>query len=198
MYLSRPVSFSESIRSYTHKSPCSRLLIISPFITCDALEYLLDGLDAEVNVSIITTWRVEDMLHGSSDISVYEYCEAHKYSLYLNKKIHLKAICKDFETCIFGSANITQTGLALKDTYNYELFSKPVTINKEAYIYFNQILYEADLVTERIYNWFVETLEKTPKIKPVIYEEYPKELVNEEKNYLISAPSHVKNPTDFV
>lgn len=194
MYLSHPVSFSASIRSYTHTLPCSRLLIISPFITRDALDYLLDGLDAEVKVSIITTWKVEDILYGSSDIGVYEYCKAHKYNLYLNEKIHLKVICKDFETCIFGSANITKSGLALKDTYNYELFSEPVTIDKEAYIYFNQILYEADLVTESIYNWFVETLEKTPKVKPVIYERYSKELVDGEENYFISALPMSRTP----
>ncbi|HJJ99056.1 MAG TPA: hypothetical protein O0X23_02440 [Methanocorpusculum sp.] len=112
MYLSRPVSFSSSIRSYIHKSPCSQLLIISPFITLDALGYLLYGLDAEVKVSIITNWKVESILYGSLDIRVYEYCKAHKYSLYHNERIHLKAICKDFETCIFGSANIMRSVLA--------------------------------------------------------------------------------------
>lgn len=187
MYLSYPNSFFASIRAYIHDLPCNRLLIVSPFINADTLTFLLEDLRPEIKVSIITTWEIADILTGISDIRVYEYCKEHQYSLYINNRIHLKAICKDFDTCIFGSANITKSGLALRDKYNYELFSEPVSIDKDAYIYFNQILYEADLVTESMYSWFVNTVKNIPKPKPVIYEKYPQKLVNDEKNYLISA-----------
>lgn len=185
--LSTPQLFADSIRKYTHTEPRERLLLISPYIKKDALEYLLEGLSPHLKVTIITTWDLDDIVRGGSDLSIYPYCKEHEYDLYLNPKIHLKVICSDFKTCIFGSANFTQRGLALNDQYNYEIFSESTVVNKETSLYFNRILYESTIVTDDIHAWYLEKVASCPKIQRIKNETCPASRVESEKNFLISS-----------
>ena len=90
------------------------LIIFSPYITFDALQYLLSfaSNNAQSNTCVITTWKPRDVAFGSSDLNVYQLSKTFNFPLYINNNIHLKVIAKNnLSSCIVSSANITGRGI---------------------------------------------------------------------------------------
>ena len=67
-----------------------------------------------------------------------------KIYLFLNQRIHLKAFINDYSSCMFGSANITDMGLALHDNYNYELAIIIDKLDSKILTYIKKILKESN------------------------------------------------------
>ncbi len=177
---SKKNEFFSYIKNYV-SSECYELMIISPYIKVKVLEKLLDNVKAK-KITVITTWKLRDMQFGSSDIELYKFCEKEGINLHLNQKIHLKVIIRDCDSCIMGSANISNNGLALVDNHNYELINKIDKLDDSSISYFKKILDEAILVTEEIYEQFKEDLKNLPKLEKI------KEPIikNPKKDFLIS------------
>lgn len=197
MLVSTLNSFSEKIAEYIVSEVKDRLLIITPYIKVNALERLLENLPPKVKVSIVTTWSLEDLGYGSSELALYPYCKERNYSLYLNSRVHLKVISCDLDTCIFGSANITHSGLAHRDNYNYEIYSEKTHLDKEGRNYLNQIFFESDIVTERVYQWYLKKVDSLPKTPRIISDNTAPYEVEEEKEFLISSLPMSLTPSTF-
>jgi hypothetical protein len=97
----------------------SQLTVVSPFITRSALEYVLNTV-AIRDVTVITTWKMSDVLRGTSDLHVYPYLRFRGWKLHLCEHLHAKLLVADWQSAIISTANITQRGLGLVASGNRE------------------------------------------------------------------------------
>jgi len=139
------------------------LVVIAPFIKTDVLHELASSCIGKITV--ITTWDLHALQTGSSELELFTYCKENGFYLFLNPRVHLKAFIKDFSSCLFGSANITGSGLALVDKYNYELLTKIEEIDSRDILYFRKILQESTLVNDHVYGAYKKEVEKMEPIK---------------------------------
>lgn len=102
-YFSEKDNLFDKVKEYISYAN-RELVIISPYITTKVLQSLV--FDCKAKITIITTWKLNDLKTGSSDLELYNYCKQNKIYLYLNHRIHLKVFINDYSTCLFGSANI--------------------------------------------------------------------------------------------
>ena len=96
------------------------VLIVAPFIRSEALARLLDSIPSGTETIVVTRWRIADLLAGASDLGVYELTEAKRIPLYLRPDLHAKLFAAD-ESCLVGSANVTDTALGRRKQSNLEL-----------------------------------------------------------------------------
>ena len=94
----------------------SEVLIISPYLTPDTLSKALSEISPEVNVTVICSWRTDDLLFGSSKLETYDLCQENGWSLRvdhdgMSRTIHLKAYVVDYQMAMIGSANMTGRGM---------------------------------------------------------------------------------------
>lgn len=156
-YFSEKDNLFDKVKEYISYAN-RELVIISPYITTKVLQSLV--FDCKAKITIITTWKLNDLKTGSSDLELYNYCKQNKIYLYLNHRIHLKVFINDYSTCLFGSSNISKKGLALVDNYNFELLKKIDELNVDSLIYFQKILNKSILVNDEIYLKFNEKLDQ--------------------------------------
>jgi hypothetical protein len=111
------------------------LLVISPYISRDALEDVISPLWEECSpeVHVICSWRTADIVSGASDIGVYELCRDNGWKLSVDhdqvpRRIHLKAylgyLLQQGDTVrmgMIGSANLTNSGLDSNVEYLHQL-----------------------------------------------------------------------------
>ena len=99
--------------------PRKPLVILSPFITTD---YLSELLCEHQEVHIVTSWRKDHLLSGVSNLALYgEVRKRDGWTLYVNDRLHAKVYCKNFETIMIGSANLTRTAMSDGENSNIEL-----------------------------------------------------------------------------
>ena len=99
----------EEIRNYLKTAdPEKQIFLYVPYIKTKTLSKLVDGIK---NVTIITTWHTRDLVLGSSEVELYQFCKEHNYTLYVNNKIHLKVYSIALDSAIVASGNISQGGL---------------------------------------------------------------------------------------
>ena len=96
-----------------------KVSLVAPFIRLKPLRYLLDDLKG-VSVTVITSWHVDDVLSGVSDLTVFKYLVQKGWHLYVNNALHAKCVIPDDGRALFSSANITQKGLGLSAAANAE------------------------------------------------------------------------------
>lgn len=138
----------------------NEIVIFSPYINPNVLNKLLANKSA--NVSVITTWKLQDLWFGSSSLDTYTYAKNNSIKLFVNNRIHLKVYMVDWKECVSGSANLTERGMGLSSTYNYELNAKHDNIDLETSIYLRSIIAESKLVNESIYEEYKKALLELP------------------------------------
>lgn len=166
------IFISESGRPY---SEVRRLLltaqnsvtVYAPYINSSVLASLLENI--EVDISIITTWKVRDLWMGYSDLGLFSLSKTMGFRVYLNNNIHLKVYLKDWVSCIYGSANLTSAGLGTAKKPNYELCGSVSQIDSEALLYFRRILGESSILDETLYESFKVAVGELPE-KPIVDE----------------------------
>lgn len=112
-------TLEDEIRSLFRTAQRS-VLVVAPFIRSEALKRLLDNVPAGIETTIVTRWRIEDLLAGASDLGVYELAEVKRAPLYLRSDLHAKLFAAD-EKCLVGSANVTNSALGRGKRSNLEL-----------------------------------------------------------------------------
>ena len=96
------------------------VLIVAPFIKVEPISRLLDCIDTNVEITIVTRWRCADVLAGVSDLEVLSVASRHKAELLLCRDLHAKLYAAD-GSCLVGSANITSVALGWRSPANVEL-----------------------------------------------------------------------------
>lgn len=97
-------------------------LIVAPFMRSEALSRLLDSIPDGVQITVVTRWRVADLLSGASDLAVYDIIKSKGAKLYIRHDLHAKYFAAD-DTCLIGSANVTLTALGWRNPANLELLT---------------------------------------------------------------------------
>lgn len=99
------------------------VLICAPFIKKAALRVLMDVVQDNVRVSVITRWRPDEIARGVSDLSAFEIIRERPNSeMRILDRLHAKLYVGDRE-CLMGSANVTLSALGWSSTPNVELLS---------------------------------------------------------------------------
>ena len=87
------ISISEQVMRYFESGSGDIRYIFSPFIQRKTIGRILpdDGTDTIV----ITRWLRDELASGVSDPYVFEFCEAHGYTLKCNPRLHCKVYSWD-------------------------------------------------------------------------------------------------------
>jgi len=162
-----------------------RVFLIVPYIQKDALERLLKGIVSKI--VIVTTWRQEDFLSGSSDLGIYPFCYENGITLYINNRIHLKVYSVNFGNLILATANISEAGLGISTNRQLECATRIEKISGKDRLFFEGIIRSSVHVDYDIYQKLLEWYIRQKKITPI--KESFEEIIlkNEHSNFLISS-----------
>lgn len=100
-----------------------RFHIVAPYVRTEALDVILRPINL-VNVTLITTWKVDDLLQGASDLNLYPYLRSRGWDLCVHPSLHAKLLVADAHRAIITSANITKQGLGIAEPCNDECASR--------------------------------------------------------------------------
>ena len=92
-----------------------RIFLGAPFVKRRALELILESVPFQVQVTLVTRWRPDEVLAGVTDIEVFDLLLDRGWEnskMYLSDSLHAKYYRFD-DVVFFGSANLTLTGLGV-------------------------------------------------------------------------------------
>lgn len=186
----------DKIHDYLTKTKTNdRFFFYVPYIKTKTLSKLLDNVKNKI--IIITTWHSNDLLSGSSELELYQFCKENNITLYINNKIHLKVYSLNLETAIISSGNISQRGLMPEGNYEVGVFIEK--LSNENRIYFEKIKNEAILVDDEIYRQYKEWYDKQPKeikLEEIKLEEII--TITQKENFLRSALPMTRDINEFI
>lgn len=100
------------------------LQIISAFCKTSAVEFIDRNIcSALKEKKLLVRFLLSDIISGSTDFSLYEYCKTNGWKMYVRFDLHAKTYIFDRSRCILGSSNLTSRGMGIKFHGNYELSS---------------------------------------------------------------------------
>lgn len=99
---------------------CEKLNIITAFCKLDTLKYIDECAPEMIEKKLIVRFRLDDLVNGSTDKEIYNYCKEHNWKIYINLDLHAKVYVID-DTCYIGSANTTDRGLSISKLGNIEI-----------------------------------------------------------------------------
>lgn len=116
---------AEGVLQSAFGTASQQLRVIAPYIKETMLRRLLERTDPDVPLTVVTQWTVADLLHGSSDLGVYDLVASRPGSaLLLCPRLHAKLYIVDIRECFTGSANLTAAGLGTGDRPNREILAR--------------------------------------------------------------------------
>lgn len=96
--------------------------IISAYCKENAIKQLDSFiLDSVPEKKIMIRFRLDDILKGSTDFSIIEFCQQHGWKVYIRFDLHVKTYIVDGKRGFVGSANATNSGLNLGSRGNIEI-----------------------------------------------------------------------------
>ena len=161
----------------------SQIFLYVPYIKTKILEKLVEGIKTQI--TIITTWHINDLISGSSELELYKFCQNHNIALYINNKIHLKVYSVNLESAIITSGNISQNGLM--DGGNYEIGVLVDKLEISDRMYLEKIKREAIFVDDDVFQIYLDVYEKSKKEVPDQIDFKDPEIILEKDYFLKSA-----------
>lgn len=96
--------------------------IISAFCKSNTIQYLSKYISDNVKEKrILIRFRLDDLLAGSTDFDVVDFCRERGWKVYIRFDLHAKTYIVDNKRGINASANATSSGLSIGKTGNVEL-----------------------------------------------------------------------------
>ena len=171
----------EKIRNYLIQSnETQEKFLYVPYIKTKILSKLTDGIK---NITIISTWHMNDLLRGSSELELYPFCQEHNYKLYVNNKIHLKVYSVALDTAIVATGNISEKGLEGK---NEECGVMVKELSDSDRAFFKKIKDESTLIDDYEYQRHLKRCEElSPEIPDKI--EYDDLITEKEREYFLKS-----------
>jgi hypothetical protein len=168
------------------------LFIFVPYIQTKILSKLLQEVSSKIVV--VTTWRPEDLISGSSELSLYHYCKERGIALYINNKIHLKIYSVALNDIVLTTANLSQRALLDVADANLECAIHMNNLTNEDRLFFAQIQNNAIHVNERVYEIFSSWYDKQVKRERITDTLQPIIEKWDTRDFLISALPMTKDP----
>ncbi len=109
---------------------------------------------------IIVRWDIQDLLFGSSDLSLFEYCKENDITLFRNHRLHMKVLWNNFDRIIFGSSNITKRGIGSFVDSNFEFNKIDDSLDFNARLYLQSVIAKSDLVDDVFFQKMSEFIDK--------------------------------------
>ena len=152
--------------------------LFSAYLKLDALE----KINAQNKIKqIVVRWDERDLCGASpaSDLEVFAYCKEHDIDLLRNKRLHMKALWNNESQILLGSANITKSGLGLRNGSNWELNGLVSHMSMEDKSYLQGIIEnpKTETVDQDLFDRLAAMRERTI-VKEIKYEEVTKEVVD--------------------
>jgi hypothetical protein len=133
--------------------------ILVPYVQVDAADEILREVARETATSLVTTWKLADILAGASSLELYPYVKERNGFLFLNQRLHLKTYLVDRRIALTGSANTTKSGLGIAGAGNHETLVA-VEAAAPAYLKFLENIKQSSvLVTDALYEKFLAALD---------------------------------------
>lgn len=134
--------------------------IVSAYCKKQALEKLDSHISNTVSKKqLLLRFQLADILHGSTDFEVLEYCLNAGWQVFIRFDLHAKTYIIDNVRGIVGSANMTGSGLNLTDNGNYEM-AVVVPLENSDIVKIDNLFNDAVLITPAILVKMKEDLEK--------------------------------------
>ena len=141
----------DRIREYFRdSSPDETIFLFVPYVKTGVLEILLEEIPNKI--VIVTTWKPVDIQGGSSELSLYPFCQRRNIALYVSQGLHLKAYSVGLANMILATGNVSRRGLLPGG--NYEAATK-LDLTVDDQIFFRRILRKARLVDNAMYRELV-------------------------------------------
>lgn len=168
-----------------------QVFIFVPYIQTSILEKILENISTKV--IIITTWHLDDLLSGSSELSLYPFCKKRGITLYINNRIHFKVYSVGLDDMILATGNISKRGLGTIPDSNYECATYVNNLNNDDRYYFARIQKEALHVDDEMYEELKKWYDKQEK-KIQTVDEFDRIITSLGKDeFLISALPMTRN-----
>ncbi len=149
----------DRIREYFKDGrPEDTIFLFVPYIRTSVLENLLEGIPNRV--VIVTTWEPKDIQSGSSELSLYLFCQGRNIALYISRGLHLKVYSVGLTSAILATGNVSRRGL-LPDG-NYEAATRVDNLAVGDRLFFESIRKKARLVDDAMYEELVEWSKANP------------------------------------
>lgn len=134
--------------------------IVSAYCKKQALEKLDSHISNTVSKKqLLLRFQLADILHGSTDFEILDYCAQNKWQVFIRFDLHAKTYIIDNVRGIVGSANMTCSGLNLTDNGNYEM-AAVVPLENSDIVKIDNLFNDAVLITPAILVKMKEDLEK--------------------------------------
>lgn len=96
--------------------------IISAYCKKNAIKQLNNFIsDSVQEKKIMVRFRLDDILKGSTDFSIIDFCQQSGWKVYIRFDLHVKTYIVDGKRGFVGSANATNSGLNLGSRANVEI-----------------------------------------------------------------------------
>lgn len=135
--------------------------IITAYCKESAIRQLNSHIPSSVQEKkIMIRFRLDDIVKGSTDFSVLEFCRSHGWKVFLRFDLHAKTYVVDGKRCFVGSANVTNSGLELGQKGNIEIGTL-IDLNKNDIHQIESLYSDAVFVNEDIYRKLNEQYKNT-------------------------------------
>lgn len=144
--------------------------IITAFCKNEGMQFIEDNVPEEVwNKRLMVRFRMEDIISGATDISIYESCKKFGWKMYVRFDLHAKTYIFDNKRCITGSANLTGKGVVREEGGNYEIASIS-EMEKEDIEKIDTLFDNALIMNDEIYVMMCNEIRKVTREKSKYYE----------------------------
>jgi len=118
----------------------------------DAMHFIEESLMSDIPTKkLLVRFRFGDIIKGSSDLEIYEYCKEHSWKMYIRFDLHAKTYIFDKLRCIVGSANLTSRGVGLTEDHNCEI-STFVNLSSEEMKKIEDLFDSSILMTDELFS----------------------------------------------
>lgn len=132
------------------QSATESVQIITAYCKENAINQLNNYIaDCVSEKKIMLRFRLDDIVNGSTDFSVIDYCRSRGWKVYVRFDLHAKTYIVDGKRGFVGSANATNSGLSLIPQGNIEMGTlvdiDEVDMGKIEALYMDAILIDDDI-----------------------------------------------------
>ena len=171
-----------------------QIFIFVPYIKTKILEELLEGI--ENKMTVITTWHINDLIRGSSELELYDFCKKRGIYLYINQDIHLKVYSVNLNTGIIASGNISDRGLMKEDRFEAGIISGKFSVGDRSYL--QNIKNKAEFVNEQVFQKYLKRYEECKEKAHPINDFKDPPSIPKKEDFLISALPMTKNIDELI
>ena len=173
----------------------TNLFCYVPYIKTKILKKL-SRRNFKSQITIITTWKINDLISGSSELELYQFCKENNITLYIHNKIHLKVYSVNMESAIVASGNISQNGLMEGGNYEAGVLVDKLEISDRLYL--EKIKREAIFVDDKVYQIYLDEYEKCKKQAPEKMDFEDPKIIPQKDYFLKSALPMTENIDDLI